>query len=126
MDEERVEVTVMDTVEKIGNDASDLAARTQAGVQGALEKASAVAQDVSAAAPRLAPQAGEIIKGVACNAANQAGEAANALYRQGANAQGYVSRYVAEQPIAALLIAAAFGYGIGYLVHRREQVVVRL
>jgi ElaB/YqjD/DUF883 family membrane-anchored ribosome-binding protein len=119
MDYEKVEDTMMDAAGKIHDTASDLAARTQAGVQGALEKASAVAQDVSAAAPRLATQAGEVIKDVACNAANQAGEAATALYRQGANAQGYVSRYVAEQPMAALLIAAAFGYGISYLIHRR-------
>jgi hypothetical protein len=106
---------MIDAAGKIHDSASDLAARTQAGVQDALEKASAVAQDVSAAAPRLATQAGEAIKDVACNAANQAGEAATALYRQGANAQGYVSR----QPMAALLIAVAFGYGIAYLIHHR-------
>ena len=63
----------------------------------------------------MAGQAGEVIK----SAANQAGDAASSLYRQGADAGGQVRRYAAEQPITALLIAAALGYGLAYLIHRR-------
>jgi hypothetical protein len=31
----------------------------------------------------------------------------------------YLSKSTAEQPLLALLFAAAVGYGIAYLVHRR-------
>jgi ElaB/YqjD/DUF883 family membrane-anchored ribosome-binding protein len=115
MDEERVEAKAMDAVERIGDAAGDLAPGTQANVQSMIEKGSAVARDLSAAGTRMAGQASEVIK----TAANQAGDAASALYRQGADAGGQVNRYVAEQPMTALLIAAALGYGLAYLIHRR-------
>ena len=58
------------------------------------------------------------IHGVARDMANQASQAATAVYQQGARAGGSVSRYAAEQPLTALLVAAAIGYGIAYLIHR--------
>jgi ElaB/YqjD/DUF883 family membrane-anchored ribosome-binding protein len=115
MDEERVEAKAMDAVERIGDAAGDLAASTQANARSVIEKGSAVARDLSTAGSRMAGQASEVIK----SAANQAGDAASTLYRQGADAGGEVSRYVAEQPMTALLVAAALGYGLAYLIHRR-------
>jgi ElaB/YqjD/DUF883 family membrane-anchored ribosome-binding protein len=115
MDEERVEAKAMDAVQQIGDAAGGLATSTQANVRGVIEKGGAVARDLSAAGTRVAGQASEIIK----SAANQAGDAASSLYRQGADAGGQVRRYAAEQPITALLIAAALGYGLAYLIHRR-------
>ena len=80
----------------------------------AMDKASSVARDMSAAGA----QAGEAIQGMARQAGDQAGQYATSLYQQGANAGGYVSRYTAEQPWTALLVAAAIGYGLAYLMHR--------
>jgi ElaB/YqjD/DUF883 family membrane-anchored ribosome-binding protein len=84
----------------------------------ASNKASSVARDMSAAGSQAAAQASEAIQGVARQVGNQAGQAATAIYERGTNAGGYVSRYTAEQPWTALLVAAAIGYGLAYLIHR--------
>jgi ElaB/YqjD/DUF883 family membrane-anchored ribosome-binding protein len=90
----------------------------KAGAGDAINKASSVARDMSAAGSQAAAQASEAIQGVARQVGNQAGQAATALYERGTNAGGYVSRYTAEQPWTALLVAAAIGYGLAYLIHR--------
>jgi ElaB/YqjD/DUF883 family membrane-anchored ribosome-binding protein len=125
MDEQRFESNVRDA-------AADFAGQAQAAIdQGktlfqdlkanagdAMERVSATARDLSSAGTHAAAQAGDVVKGVARETGNRAGQAATALYQQGANAQGYVNRYVAEQPVTALLLAAAVGYGLAYLIHR--------
>ena len=83
-----------------------------------MERATSAARDMTAAGSQAAAQAGEVVQGVARQVSNQATQAANALYQQGTNAGGYVSRYAAEQPWTALLLAAALGYGLAYLIHR--------
>jgi hypothetical protein len=137
MDDQPFQAGVRDAAEKIGAAAGDLAAQSEAVVQKrleqgrailhdlkastgeAVEKASAVARDLSAAGAQAATQAGELVKGAARDVGNQAGQAATALYQQGAHAGGHLTRFTAEQPIAALLIAAVCGYGLAYLIHRR-------
>jgi len=137
MDDQPFQTDVRDAMEKIGAAAGDLAVQSQAAAQNrldqgraifqdlktstgeAVEKATAVARDLSASGTQAAAQAGELIKGAARDVGNQAGQAATALYQQGANAGGYLARFAAEQPLAALLIAAACGYGLAYLIHRR-------
>jgi ElaB/YqjD/DUF883 family membrane-anchored ribosome-binding protein len=137
MDDQPFGTDVRDATEKVGAAAGDLAAQGQAAVQNrldqgraifqdlktstgeAVEKATAVARDLSAAGTQAAAQAGELIKGAARDAGNQAGQAATALYQQGANAGGYLARFATEQPITAMLVAAACGYGLAYLIHRR-------
>ena len=80
----------------------------------AMDKAADLAQKASNAGV----QAVDAVQGVARDVANQANQAANTVYQQGARAGGSVSRYAAEQPLTALLVAAAIGYGISYLIHR--------
>jgi ElaB/YqjD/DUF883 family membrane-anchored ribosome-binding protein len=67
---------------------------------------------------------GETAQDLANRAREQAGPAAQAVYDQGARAGQYVTRNVHEYPATTLLIAAAVGYGLAYLVHgggsRRE------
>jgi ElaB/YqjD/DUF883 family membrane-anchored ribosome-binding protein len=70
--------------------------------------ASAAAQAQTAAA-----QAGSTIQDAATEVSKQVGDA-------GAKAADYVSRSTAEQPLLALLIAGAIGYGIAYLIHTRS------
>jgi ElaB/YqjD/DUF883 family membrane-anchored ribosome-binding protein len=136
MDEQRVADAATDAAGKVRDTVSDLAAQTQANMQSkldqgraglqdlkasagdAVERATAVARDVSAASTQAAAQAGEVIQGVAREVGNQASQAATALYQQGTNAGGYLSRYTAEQPLTALLLAAAFGYALAYIIHR--------
>ena len=86
--------------------------RESAGV--AMDKAADLAQKASSAGV----QAVDAVQGAARDVANQASQAASAVYQQGARAGGTVSRYAAEQPLTALLVAAAIGYGVAYLIHR--------
>jgi hypothetical protein len=80
----------------------------------AMDKAADLAHKASTAGA----QAVDAIQGAACDVGNQASRATSAVYEQGARAGGSVTRYTTEQPLTALLIAAAIGYGIAYLIHR--------
>ena len=75
-------------------------AKTAAG-----EKLTSVAEDVARQAPEIARQVRD-----------QASQAANDLYRSGSE---YLSRQVETYPLSGLVIAAAIGYGLGYLFSRR-------
>jgi|HubBroStandDraft_3_1064219.scaffolds.fasta_scaffold743086_1 ElaB/YqjD/DUF883 family membrane-anchored ribosome-binding protein len=66
-------------------------------------------------------EAGATAQELAQRAREQASTAIDALYRQGTRAGEYLTRNVNEYPLAALLIAGAIGYGLGYLIHTRWQ-----
>jgi ElaB/YqjD/DUF883 family membrane-anchored ribosome-binding protein len=130
MDQQRIEDIAADTAGKAGKAASETVTQTAGFVQGKLDQGKAVVQDLqtnaatlarqaSEAGRQAAAQAGEAIQSAAREAGNQANRAASNLYQQGTYAGEYVGRYVAEQPLTALLIAGAIGYGLAYLIHRR-------
>jgi ElaB/YqjD/DUF883 family membrane-anchored ribosome-binding protein len=136
MDQQRGEAMVSDATAKVGDTVSDLAAKTEKVVQDkidqgrrdlqasageAIDKAADLARQASTAGVAALTQASDAIQGMARDAGNQASEAANAVYEQGARAGGYVTRYTAEQPLTALLIAGAIGYGLAYLIHHRSS-----
>lgn len=136
MDQQRVQGVANDTAEKAGKTASDAASQAGASVQAkldqgkamaqgvqqsageAIDKATAMARQATQAGGQAAAQAGEVIQGVAREVGSQASQAATNLYQQGATAHGYITRYTAEQPVMALLVAGAIGYGLAYLIHR--------
>jgi hypothetical protein len=66
-----------------------------------------------------AAEAGSTIQKAAVETAKQISNAAAEAYRQGARAGKSVSQNTAEQPLLALLIAGAIGFGIAYMVYRR-------
>ena len=132
MDQQRGEGVVSDATAKVEATVSDLTAKTEKIVQDQIDQGEPVLRDLQARAgaaigmaadlTRKASSAGvqavDAVQGVARDVGNQAGQAASTVYRQGAVAGGYVSRYAAEQPLTALLIAGAIGYGLAYLIHR--------
>ncbi len=75
--------------------------------------------DVAGRAQTSAIEAGNAVHGAAVEAGKQVGGAAAEAYRQSVRAGEYVSRNTAEQPLLALLIAGAVGYGIAYMIHHR-------
>jgi ElaB/YqjD/DUF883 family membrane-anchored ribosome-binding protein len=85
----------------------------QASAGDAVNKMSDLARKASNVGLQTASQAGDAIQGVAREVGSQA-------YQQGARAQGYVTQFVMEQPLAALLVAGAIGYGLAYLMLRRS------
>ncbi len=79
--------------------------------------------DRAAAFVKQAAAAGETAASAVQDAAQKAGAQASdigeRLYDRGLRAGQSVARTVEQQPLSAVLIAAALGYGIAYLVHRR-------
>jgi ElaB/YqjD/DUF883 family membrane-anchored ribosome-binding protein len=132
MDQHQVETAVSDAVAQVGDSVDELTGKTgktmqekidqgkpafrdlQESAGAALDKAGDLAQKASAAGV----QAVDAVQSVARDVANHASQTATAVYQQGARAGGSISRYAAEQPLTALLVAAAIGYGIAYLIHR--------
>jgi ElaB/YqjD/DUF883 family membrane-anchored ribosome-binding protein len=132
MDQQQGEAAISDAAAKVGNTVSNLTTEASRVAQDKLDQAKPVirelresagaamdkATDFAQRASNAGVQAVDTVQGVARDVANQASQAATAVYQQGARAGGSVSRYTAEQPLTALLIAAAIGYGIAYLIHR--------
>ena len=69
------------------------------------EALTSMAEDVARQAPEIAQRVRD-----------QAATVADDLYRSGGE---YVSRQVETYPLTSVLLAAAVGYGVGYLVSRR-------
>lgn len=84
---------------KAGETTQDLANRAREQVRPAIAKITETAQDL------------------AHRAREQAAPAAQAVYDQGARAGQYVTSNVHQYPATALLVAAAVGYGLAYLIH---------
>ena len=132
MDQQRGEAAMSDATAKVGDAFGNLAAEAGKVAQDKIDQAKPAlrelresagaamdkAADLAQKASNAGVQAVDAVQGVARDVANQASQAANAVYQQGARAGGSVSRYAAEQPLTALLVAAAIGYGISYLIHR--------
>ena len=72
--------------------------------------------DLAGKAQIAATEAGNTIQNAATETARQVGDAAA---KYGAPAAEYVRRNTTEQPLLALLIAGAIGYGIAYIIHGR-------
>jgi hypothetical protein len=74
--------------------------------------------DLAGRARSAAVEAVNTVQGAAIETGKHVRDAAAETYRQGARASEYVNRNTAEQPMLALLIAGAIGYGIAYMIHR--------
>jgi ElaB/YqjD/DUF883 family membrane-anchored ribosome-binding protein len=130
MDEQRIQDRLSATTEEVGTMASDAAKQAGLAMQGKLDQGKAMIQEAQTRAATLArqaseagrqavAQAGELVQGAARQAGDQATQAATNLYQQGSRAGDFITQYVAEQPVTALLVAGAIGYGLAYLIHRR-------
>ena len=107
----RAEDTVLDrTREQAEELAGDVMERTRTTVRNLSEQARAAMAEPGATAQQLTRRARE-----------QATIANDVLYQQGTRAGEYLSRNINEHPLAAVLIAGAFGYGLAYLIHTRWQ-----
>ena len=126
------EAAVSDAAAKVGDTVSEFAAKSEKIAQDKIDQAKPVlrnlretagaamdqATDLAHKASTAGTQAVDAIQGAARDVGNQATRVASAVYEQGTRAGGSVTRYTAEQPLTALLIAAAIGYGIAYRIHR--------
>ena len=130
--EQQSETAVSDAAARVGDTLGEFAAKSERMAQDNIDQAKPVlrdlretagvaidkATDLAHKASTAGAQAVDAIQGAARDVGNQASRAASAVYEQGTRAGGSVTRYTTEQPLTALLIAAAVGYGIAYLIHR--------
>src|SRR6516164_2633200 len=128
MDQQMDERLVSDTLAKDRDTASDLGARVEQTVQDKIDQTKPVlrnlqetagaamdkATDLARKASAPVVQAVDAIQGAAHDVGNQA----TTVYQQSARAGDSISRYTTEQPLTALVIAGAVGYGLAYLIHR--------
>jgi len=130
MDQQKMQNLAAEGADKVSTLAGDAAAQAGSRLQGRLDQGKALIDDAREGAATLArqasdvgrqamAQAGEMIQGAARQAGEQATQAATNLYQQSSKAGDVISRYAAEQPLTALLLAGAIGYGLAYLIHRR-------
>ena len=110
----QTEGTAMDD-NQIGGRASKAADEMKNGAAAATETAGDLAGKTQAAVAGAA----STIRDAASETVRQVRDTATQAYGQGAQAAEYVSRNTTEQPLTALLIAGAIGYGIAYMVHAR-------
>ena len=99
-----------DQVSKVGN-----------GLTGGIATTVETVTDWAGKGRKTAVQAGSTIRNAAIETGKQVSDAATKTYAHGARATEYVSSNTAEQPLLALLIAGAIGYGIAYLIHGRQS-----
>ena len=132
MDQHQVEAAVSDAVAQVGASVDELIGKTGKTMQEKIDQAKRALRDLQESAGAALDKAGDLaqkasiagaqavdaVQGAARDVANHASRTATAVYQQGDRAVGSVSRYAAEQPLTALLVAAAIGYGIAYLIHR--------
>ncbi|MBV8090775.1 MAG: hypothetical protein JO139_14620 [Alphaproteobacteria bacterium] len=137
MDQQRDQSAMSDSAAKVGEKVGNVAAQAQGSVQDAIDRgkpmlnelqakageamgqATDMARKASSAGVQAVNQASDAVQGAARQVSGQASQAASKVYEQSAWAGGHITRYTAEQPLTALLIAAAIGYGIAYLIHRQ-------
>ncbi len=97
--------------DRIGDQVRNVGNQTKAGIATAAETVGDLAGK--------AAEAGATLRGAAIDTGRQVGDAAAKTYRQGVRASEYVSQSTAEQPLLALLLAGAVGFGIAYMLYRR-------
>jgi hypothetical protein len=104
MDDNRI----VDQASKFGNEPN-------AGVASAVKTVT----DMAGKARTATTDAGSTIRDAAIDTGKRVGDAAAKTYHQAVQASEYVRKNTVDQPLLALLIAGAIGYGIAYMVHRR-------
>ena len=119
MDQPRARETAKDAAEQVGKAANEAVQRVGAQVQPALDQGKAMVQDLASQASETGRQAVERAGELLENVAPQAKEMASDLYERGSQSAEYARQYVVQQPVTALLLAGAIGYGLAYLIHRR-------
>ena len=128
MDQQLDERVASDMAAKVRDTADDLAAETEKTIQDKIDQSKPWLGDLRQRADAAIEGASDLARKASAPvvhavdaiqaAARDIGQAATTVYQQGAQAGGSVSRYTAEQPLTALAIAGAIGYGLAYVIHR--------
>jgi ElaB/YqjD/DUF883 family membrane-anchored ribosome-binding protein len=120
MDQTRAREIAKEAGEQAGKTINEAEQRAEAAVQPALDQGKAALQDLanraSAAGTQTAGQVGEFIEEVAPQARQVAGN----LYAQGSRSGANIRQYAAQEPLAAMLVAGAIGFALGYLIRGRS------
>lgn len=98
----------------------DYVGKAQEAVRSAADTAQGYAQDAYENSGRYASQAQDAVRGAAGSAAEYAQDAYNNPGRYMRQGQNALEHQVEENPLIALLVAGAIGYGLAMLIHGRR------
>jgi uncharacterized protein YjbJ (UPF0337 family)/ElaB/YqjD/DUF883 family membrane-anchored ribosome-binding protein len=139
MDENRITGAVRNVEGKIEDAVGGFTGDTRTKIEGKLDQGAGNVQSTFGRAidefggPSIADRASSFVKQATAAGENtvsvvqdavqksgaQASDVGVRLYDEGRRAGQSIGRAVEEQPLAAVFVAAALGYGTAYLVHRR-------
>jgi ElaB/YqjD/DUF883 family membrane-anchored ribosome-binding protein len=105
----------------MASDLSDQVGKLRDQAQAGIDAAAAQAKEMAKKGADAIQETGAAAWEVAQQARAQAREAAGQLYEQGERGAREITARIEERPWAALLVAAALGYAIAYLVHARAS-----
>jgi ElaB/YqjD/DUF883 family membrane-anchored ribosome-binding protein len=110
--------TADETIEQVTEEAKTMAGKAGEQMTWFGEQAGRAAEQVRQAAGQVRQAA---VQRDTEELKRQAAAARGAIAEQGARAGEYLSQSVAQNPLTALLMAAAIGYGLAYLFHRGQS-----
>ncbi len=93
--------------------------KTTSGMNDMAKAASDNARPALDQAREAATQMGAVLEDTARRVGATANDYGQEAYSRGQQAASLIERRVNDQPWAALAVAAAIGYGLAYLLHRR-------
>ena len=102
------------------NRTGEQASKIESDAKSGIATAMGTVTDLAGKAHTAATEAGATVRDAAVETAKQVGDAATKTYRQGVRAGEYVSQNTAEQPLLALLVAGAIGFGVAYMIYARK------
>jgi ElaB/YqjD/DUF883 family membrane-anchored ribosome-binding protein len=113
-----------ETIEETRDTANASARQTETAVQRALDRGKSVLQDLTSQASETSRQAMGRASEFIDSVAPKAKQAASNLYEQGTRSGDYLRQYVTQEPLAAMLVAGAVGFTLGYLIFgaRKQRV----
>jgi ElaB/YqjD/DUF883 family membrane-anchored ribosome-binding protein len=101
----------------MASDLSDQVGKLRDQAQAGIDAAAAQAKEMAKKSADVIQERSAAAWEVAQQASAQAQEAASQIYDQGQRGAREIAARVEERPWAAILVAAALGYAIAYLVH---------
>lgn len=117
MDTDRIEGTGREVAGKVQKAVGGVIGDDETQAKGLYNQAAGIAQDTLGKAKDIARDAAEHAPRLAGQFANQAADVGQRYYNQGSQV---VSRQVGDQHLAAIMIAGATGYLLGWLIHGRR------
>jgi ElaB/YqjD/DUF883 family membrane-anchored ribosome-binding protein len=95
------------------------ARRAEGKLEDAVDSVAPIAERMGSLARETGEKAVSVARDTVQKVGTQASDAGGRLYDESLRAGKSLSRTIGEKPLGTVLVAAALGYGLAYLMHRR-------